>query len=466
MIKTRLVATCALALLCAACATAPPPKPMVAAASTLDAADFHKALDESYAAMIARDSKPAIAAAPIADVEAAVSMPIPDEHAVRSAVTLFTTDLRNDIQTYFARSTKYKRMIDKVLAEAGLPKALAYLPVIESGYSTTMTSSAGARGMWQFMSETAREYGLRVDWWVDERCDPERSTRAAAQYLQDLYRQFNDWPLALASYNGGPGRIRRALENEGVSSFWELSAIPKETRGYVPTFYATLVIASDPASYGFRLDDVSSRTTLSETKANRGTPSENDELPDFKRVELEGPLSLKYLASVANVNEDVLRDLNPAYRRGVLPPGRSTVRMPSKVADTVVARATMLKNEDSDIAVCSFTLRDGDSVKKIARALGTTPDTIAAMNDLRGTNGTGEGHTLYLPVRARDLGTLLNAEAVYYAVRKGDTLYSIARRHNLTVEELRDLNDLSAHVKLHSGQKLRVNTPRTLTASQ
>src|SRR5437588_664356 len=347
MIKTRLVATCASALLCAACATAPPPKPIVAALSTLDAADFHTALDESYAAIVARDSKPAIAAAPIADVEAAVSMPIPDEHAVRSAVTLFSTDLRNDIQTYLSHSTKYKKMIDKVFADAGLPKALAYLPVIESGYSTTMTSRAGARGMWQFMSETAREYGLRVDWWVDERCDPERSTRAAAQYLQDLYRQFNDWPLALASYNGGPGRIRRALANEGASSFWELSEIPKETRGYVPTFYATLVIASDPAPYGFRLG--------------------NDENPDFKHVELEGPLSLKYLASIANVNEDVLRDLNPAYRRGVLPPGRSTVRVPSKVADTVVARATMLKNEDADIAVCLFTLRDGDSIRKLAR---------------------------------------------------------------------------------------------------
>jgi peptidoglycan lytic transglycosylase D len=454
MIKTRLVATCASALLCAACATAPPPiddsRPRLSGQagrlSSNDYPDFHKALDDSYAAIVARDSKPAIAAAPIADVEAAVSMPIPDEHAVRSAVTLFTTDLRSDIQTYLARSTKYKKMIDKVLADAGLPKALAYLPVIESGYSTTMTSRAGARGMWQFMSETAREYGLRVDWWVDERCDPERSTRAAAQYLQDLYRQFNDWPLALASYNGGPGRIRRALDNEGVSSFWELSAIPKETRGYVPTFYATLVIASDPASYGFRLG--------------------NDESFDFKRVELEGPLSLKYLASVANMNEDVLHDLNPAYRRGVLPPGRSTVRLPSRVADTVVARATTLKNEDADIAVCSFTLRDGDSVKRIARALGTTPDTIVAMNDLRGTNAAGEGDTLYLPVRARDLGTLLNAEAVYYAVRKGDTLYSIAKRHNLTVEELRDLNDLSAHVKLHSGQKLRVNAPRTLTASQ
>lgn len=450
MFRPRLIVTIAAALVCAACATAPLPR-VAPIASTPDAAEFHTALDESYAAILARETKP-LAAVPAVDIEAAVSMPIPDEHAVHSAVTLFTTDLRGDIQTYLIRSAKYKKMIDKVLADAGLPKGLAYLPVIESGYSTTMTSRAGARGMWQFMGETAREYGLRVDWWVDERCDPERSTRAAAQYLQDLYRQFNDWPLVLAAYNGGPGRIRRALEQSGATSFWSLSALPKETRGYVPTFYATLAIASDPASYGFRLGC---------TDNNACAPFD-----DAKRIELEGPLSLKYLAAVANANEDVIRDLNPAYRRGVLPPGRSTVRLPAKAADAVVARAASLKNEDPEIAVTAFTLRGGDSIKKLARALGTTPDTIIAMNDLRGPNAAGEGDTLYLPVRARDLGTLLNAEGVYYAVRKGDTLYSIARTHNLTVEELRDLNDLAAHASLRTGQTLRVNAPRTLTASQ
>ena len=171
-------------------------------------------------------------------------------------MSLFSSTLKSDIQTYLTRSARYKKMIERTLTEAGLPKGLAYLPVIESGYSMTMTSRAGARGMWQFMSDTAREYGLRVDWWVDERADPERSTRAAATYLRDLYRQFNDWPLALAAYNAGPGRIRRAMESTGATTFWELldeAAVPKETRGYVPTFFATLTIASDPTTYGFRL---------------------------------------------------------------------------------------------------------------------------------------------------------------------------------------------------------------------
>ncbi|HEV8435238.1 MAG TPA: transglycosylase SLT domain-containing protein [Thermoanaerobaculia bacterium] len=410
-----------------------------------DIADLRAQLEEARAAMVARETAPP---APVAvDLEAAVSMPIPDNHFVKSAVTLFSSSLRSDIQTYLTRSARYKKMIEKELADAGLPKGLAYLPVIESGYSTTMTSRAGARGMWQFMGETAREYGLRVDWWVDERADPERSTKIAVQYMKDLYRQFNDWPLALAAYNGGPGRIQRALADNNATTFWELcdlGAIPKETRGYVPTFYATLAIASDPATYGFKL----------------AKPDESS----LARVELQGPLSLKYLAQVAGVDADTLRDLNPSLRRGIVPPGRASVRVPAKSADAIVARAASLRSEDTDLTVCSYTLRGGDSLKKLARSVGVNVDTLLAMNDLRSPSRVSEGDSVYLPVRARDLGTLLNAEAVYYAVEKGDTLYSIAKKYALTVDELRDLNDISRADKLHRGQKLRVNAPRTLTA--
>src|SRR5262249_20524899 len=187
-----------------------------------------------------------------------------------------------------------------------------YLPVIESAYLPGLTSRAGARGIWQFMSETADDYGLRVDWWVDERADPERSTRAAAAYLRDLYKQFQDWPLALAAYNAGPTRIRRALDDQGATTFWELleaAAIPKETRGYVPTFFATLMIASDPSTYGFQLGQ--------QPTAN-GQPS---------AVNVEGPVSLRFIADVAGIDEKTLRELNPALRRGVAPPGKGAIRV-------------------------------------------------------------------------------------------------------------------------------------------
>src|SRR5438045_2646415 len=229
----------------------------------------------------------------------------------------------------------------------------------------TLTSRAGAHGIWQFMPETARQYGLRVDWWSDERADPERSTRAAAAYLRDLYRQFNDWPLTLAAYNCGPGRVRRTLNEANATSFWQLleaAALPKETRGYVPTFYATLIIASDPSTYGFRLGD----------------PPEgaND---DVKRVEVEGPLSLQYLAEVVHVDEQKLRELNPELRRAIVPPGRAAVRVPARVAEEVAERATTMKRDDANIAICSYTLRERDSIKRLARAIGTTAEALMAM---------------------------------------------------------------------------------------
>jgi membrane-bound lytic murein transglycosylase D len=425
-------------------AAAPTPQPPSSAAK-LQAEEYRKALEAAYAEIVAREGKPV--AAPTVDVEAAASIPIPDHPAIRGALQYFTTDLKPSIQESLLRSGKYKKLIDKALDDYKLPHGLAYLPVIESAYVPSVTSRAGAHGIWQFMPETARDYGLRVDWWVDERADPERSTRAAAAYLKDLYRQFNDWPLALAAYNAGPGRIRRAMQSSGSVTFWDLlenEAVPKETRGYVPTFFATLTIASDPATYGFRL----------------GTPI------DFDRssVEIEGPLSLRYLASVAHVDEALLRDLNPALRQGIVPPGKVTVRVPSKSAENVAARATTLKNEDASIAICSYTLREGESLKRIARSLGTEVATLVAMNNLRSPDAIGEGDAVYLPVRARELGALLSHSDAYYAVRKGDTYYSIAKSHNLTVDELLALNELEVEHKLHPGERLRVTVPRAVSA--
>lgn len=444
-----------LALYFVACATsAPPPPPapvpvaVAAPSSTIDAEEYRRSLEDAYAHIVAREHVPVDA--PAVDVEAAASIPIPEHRTINGALSYFTTDLKNDIQTSLIRSARYKKIIDKALDDEKLPKGLAYLPVIESAYMPTLTSRAGAHGIWQFMPDTAREYGLRVDWWVDERADPERSTRAAAAYLRDLHRQFDDWPLVLAAYNAGPGRVRRALEDTGATTFWELleqSALPKETRGYVPTFFATLIIASDPATYGFEL----------------GKAQDFDD----KRVDVYGPLSLKYVAEVAGVDESQLRSLNPALRRGIVPPGRASIRVPSKAAETVADRARTLRNEDAYVTVCSFTLRRGDSLTKIARAVGAKPETILAMNDLASAKRIGAGDAIYLPVRARELGAMLanyKDKTIYYAVKKGDTLYSVAKRHGLSVAELRELNDLNKQAKLHVGQKLRVSSPRALTA--
>ena len=444
------------ALYAVACASAPPKSapPAVQTApakANLDASAFQNELQQAYDQILARGKTAETPGdMPVVDIEAAASIPIPQHRTIDSAVRLFSVDMKDSIQASLIRSARYKNLIDKALAEQKLPKGLAYLPVIESAYETRLTSRAGAHGIWQFMPDTAREYGLRVDWWVDERADPERATRAAAAYLRDLYRMFDDWALTLAAYNCGPGCVRRALENTGASSFWELldqGALPKETRGYVPTFYATLLIASDPETYGFEL----------------GKPRDSDD----KRVDVRGPVSLAYIAEVTGVDEDLLQDMNPALRRGVVPPGRTAVRVPGRIAETLAARADTLHRDDAYIKYCTFTLRRGDSIKRIARAIGTKPETILAMNGLDSPNEVRSGDAIYLPVRAREIGALLehsNDEEFYYAVKKGDTLYSIARRNGLSVAELRDLNDLSKNASIHAGQKLRVSAPRTMTA--
>ncbi len=442
----------ATAFLSAACATAPAPRPLApgprpqASGTVAEAAEYRRELEQAYAEIIQvedPDKRGRLSST-------AASIEIPEHRAIQNALTYFTTGLRDSIQTSLLRSGRYRNLIDKALADRGLPKGLAYLPVIESAYMTSLTSRAGAHGLWQFMPDTAREYGLRVDWWVDERADPVRSTVAAAEYLEDLYRQFNDWPLTLAAYNAGPGRISRAMSRTGARNFWELldmAAIPKETRGYVPTFFATLQIANDPESFGFTL----------------GAPEETDET----EIAIEGPVSLRYLAEVTSVDESALQILNPAFRRGIVPPGRATLRVPSRVAETIADRAPTLRNEDPNIAVCNFTLRKGDTILELARAIGTDPSTIVEMNDLQSPSRLRTGDSIYLPVRARELGPLLSHwkdKKYFYAVRKGDTIYSIAKRHNLTVSELRDLNELQKTSALQPGQKLRVAPPRVITA--
>lgn len=431
----------AAAVILGACAgAAPPPVPLPRPA---DVSALRQDLQSAYDDLVGHEGPSA--GAPESDLEAASSIPIPEHSTIRGALNLFTGQMHDDIQTSLIRSGRYKKTIDAALHDYRLPRGLAYLPVIESAYVPTLTSRSGAHGIWQFMPQTAREYGLRVDWWVDERADPEKSTQAAAAYLNDLYRDFHDWPLVLAAYNAGPGRIHRAMEATGANSFWELldaGAVPRETRGYVPTFYATLIIASDPAAYGFRLGD------------NEGA--------DAKTVAVDGPLSLSFLAEAAGVEREVLKRMNPALRRGILPPGRTTITLPAKVADGIAARASTLKNEDANIAICTFTLREGDTLTGVAHAIGTSTGTLIAMNALDSVHSVGEGDSIYLPVRARELGALL--AGLDYCVRKGDTIHSIAKRHGLSVRELRELNDLSSHARLHPGQRLRVVAARPVTA--
>ena len=171
-------------------------------------------------------------------------------------VELFQGRLREFIQDGLTRGTQYLPMIQKVFRAEGLPLDLAYIPIIESGFKPNAVSKAQAKGPWQFMKATALENGLHHDWYIDERSDPEKATIAAAKYLKTLNKLFDgDWNLVLAAYNGGPGRVQRAMKRSGKEDFWELSQsssyLPRETREYVPLILAAIIVAKNPVQYGF-----------------------------------------------------------------------------------------------------------------------------------------------------------------------------------------------------------------------
>lgn len=423
-----------------ACTSSRVPEPVVAPRSApvdLIARDYVRDLDEAARTLGAppADSRPF-----------ALELPVPAHHAVEAAVSYFSGGRRETIQASFHRSGPWVPMIHQVLSSYGLPADLAYLPVIESGYRTTLTSTAGAHGMWQFMPATAREYGLRVDWWVDERADPWKATKAAAHYLSDLHRMFGDWPLALAAYNCGPGRVRRTLKEHGATTFWELldlKALPKETRGYVPTFYATVVLAANPEKYDFDLPPASR--------------------VEFDEVNVRGPFSLAFVASRAGVDGDELRRLNAELHKGIVPPGEWKLRVPRGDGQRVASREWYL--EDSTIRLASYSMRDGESLTTIAQRLDIPVAELQAINALR-NGGARTGTVLWLPIDQRELSARLGrvpAAERWHVVGHGETLYSIARSNGLSVDELVDLNRLSAGQTIHPGDRLLVSQPSVAT---
>ncbi|MFN2443150.1 MAG: transglycosylase SLT domain-containing protein [Thermoanaerobaculia bacterium] len=412
-----------------------PPSPVAT-----ELADYRAGLEQAWSHIVAREGESLPYS--IADPAAAASIEIPSHPSIDGAVRYFSTTLKESIQGSILRSSQYRTMIDGVLAEKKLPGAVAWLPVIESAYFPTLTSKAGARGIWQFMPATAREYGLRVDWWIDERNDPEKATRAAATYLSDLHRMFGDWSLALAAYNCGPGRVRRALEREGVTTFWELlerSVLPKETRGYVPTFWATVLIVSDPAAHGFMMSEPAA--------------------VEQERVEIEGPATLDYVATVAGIDPAVLGQHNPALHRGLVPPGRHILSIPPVAKAPLLASAQSLRFDDPDIPVTLYQIRSAETVASLARRLELDRKSLAEMNGLR-SDRLMAGTTLYLPVSTTRLSETLARRhsdvPAIYVVERGDTLYAIARRHGLTVAELRSLNEIAENRIIHPGDRLQI----------
>lgn len=395
-------------------------------------------------------------------------IPIPSNSRVLSYVELFQGRLRPFIEEGLERGARYLPMIQSVFRAEGLPLDLAYVPLIESAFKPNALSRAKAKGVWQFMRGTAIENGLRHDWYVDERSDPEKATHAAAKYLKTLNSMFDgDWHLALASYNGGPGRVQRAMRRSGLDDFWKLSAssryLPRETREYVPMILAAIVIARNPAQYGFEIEP-------------------HDGIA-FEKVTLSGPVDLRRIAEWTGTSIDTIQLLNPELRRWTTPVRTSgyELKVPDGTADLLEAKLT-----DSDpgerTALNWHTVRPGESLSTIARKLRVSKTDLAAANYLTTKSRVRAGQKLMIPrapaslmaarvdrpapvTESRPAVESVVARAptaepsgtarIVYKVKRGDTLASIARLFRTSVASLRVWNHLSgSHIA--AGDRLTI----------
>jgi len=397
-------------------------------------------------------------------------IPIPLNERVLGYIELFQGRLHDFIQEGMQRGTKYLPMIQEVFRAEGLPLDLAYVPLIESAFKPNALSRTKARGVWQFMRETGIENGLRQDWYIDERSDPEKATAAAAKYLSTLANLFNgDWHLALASYNGGPGRVQRALKTSRLDDFWELSSrpkiLPRETREYVPMILAAIIVARNPAQYGFDF--------------------EPEALHAYDTVTLSHPVDLRKIAEWAETTIDEIQLLNPELRRWTTPVRDTSyaLKVPKGTADTVTARLNEAEPADL-VSLNLYTVKKGDSVATVARKLGVSRADLAEANYLRTTARLATGAQLIVPREATalmaartdrpipvaDSRTLaadkvvpavasVNSDRVkvIYQVKRGDTLASIARLFKTTVASLQSWNRLPG-TRIQAGERLTVYT--------
>ncbi len=418
------------------------------------------------------DAQPVTAEAVKADLAATEhDVPIPQSARVLSYVELFQTRLHDYMHESLTRGTKYLPMIQNVFRAEGLPLDLAYIPIIESAFKPNALSKASAKGPWQFMKATAVENGLKHDWFIDERSDPEKATVAAAKYLKTLSRMFNgDWHLVLAAYNGGLGRLQRAMKRAHTEDFWDLSVstryLPKETREYVPMILAAIIIARNPAQYGFEIVAA--------------------EPPSFDKVAVPKAIDLRRVAEWTGTSVDEIQALNPELRRWTTPIKYPEFELKVPAGTGSAFQAKLADASSADLATLKwYTVKSGESLQTIARKQKVSRTDLAEANGMAITSRVRPGQELIIPrvpgpvltartehaapteVASRSLSGTATIPAphtpepttIVYRVKRGDTLSSIARVFNTTVDKIRAMNRLTGNV-IAAGERLKIQTSR------
>lgn len=404
---------------------------------------------------------------------------------VEKWITYFQGRGREHMERYLARSSRYEKLMKKVLRDNGLPEDLFYIALIESGFSSSVTSHAAAVGYWQFIRGTGKRYGLDINPFVDERRDPVFATQAAAEYFKGLYSVFGSWYLAMASYNVGENRVKREVMNHYTRDFWELARkkrLPKETINYVPKFIAAKLIAKDPAKYGFEGIDY---------------------LPpiEFDHITVNKPVNLRQMADKMGLNYEDFKALNPKFKGEVAPiKGQELVlRVPpgTNEAAVVAANAAFVDQvqfvaDQGDTQ--TYKIRRGDNLKTIARRYRTSVAYLRDLNDLPRKTRLKVGMTIYIPDRTplkdrsdrkssvnvakheskkaaatSDSAPITDNEGGrFYIVQSGDSLFTIAQKYSTSVSQLQNLNNIKRRSKLKLGMKLKLpsSTPDSSSARE
>jgi membrane-bound lytic murein transglycosylase D len=312
-----------------------------------------------------------------------------NEYAVKAVernISFFSEKIRERFSLWLSRSGKYIELMQGILKENGIPEEIVFLPLIESGFNPYAYSRARAAGYWQFIASTAKKYGLEINWWMDERRDPVKSTMAAANYLKDLYGMFGSWNLAMAAYNAGEGKILKALNKTKTDDYWSLlntRYIKRETKDYVPKFIAASLIANNPQNFGF--EDLEYHPPL-----------------NYDEVTIKSPVDLEVIAECTETTVEVIRELNSELRRWCTPPDISeyVLRIPEGKKDLFLDNLSQIP-EEKRFTVDVYKVKKGDTFKRISKKTGIPVQVILDLNSMEKIIPLKAGVKIYLPPKGK-----------------------------------------------------------------